>query len=108
MVNLKGVFPETSKFRLRVIKCCSSMITKPTPNSTAEKIRKKNVNDSRLRLSYARPIRRVREYKVIQRSSAVNNRCSDVLVLVVKVLSKKRKSRSRMFVSPKNKISLVS
>ena len=84
------------------------MMTRPTPNSTAEKIRKKNVSDSKFKLSYARPISKVKEYKVIQRSSAVNNKCNDVFVLVVKVLNRNRKSRSRMFVSPKNKIMLSS
>ena len=50
-VNLKGEFPAASRFRVRVIKCCSSNRTRPTPNSTAEKIRKKKVNDNRFKLS---------------------------------------------------------
>ena len=37
-----------------------STITKPTPNSTAEKIKKKNVNERRFKLSYDSPTTRVR------------------------------------------------
>ena len=34
---------------------CKSIITKPIPNSTADKTRKKNVRDNRLILSYKKP-----------------------------------------------------
>jgi hypothetical protein len=36
------------------------MITKPTPNSTAEKIRKKNVKARTFKLSYTRPTNKAR------------------------------------------------
>ena len=76
-------------------------MTKPTPNSTAEKIRKKNVSDIRLFVSYITPIRRVKAYRVIQRSSAVSSKCMDVLVLVKRVLNKIRNSPIKRFISPK-------
>ena len=37
-----------------------SIITKPTPNSTAEKIKKKNVSERRFKLSYDSPTTGVR------------------------------------------------
>ena len=50
------------------------MITKPMPNSTADKTKKKKVNESRLELSYRKPIESTITYKVIHKSSAVNNK----------------------------------
>jgi hypothetical protein len=43
-------------------------------------------------------------YKVIHNNSAVNNRCRDVLGLVIKVLSKIKNKITKRFISPKNKI----
>ena len=51
-----------------------SIMTKPTANSTAEKIKKKNVKETRFRLSYDNPTINVKAYKVIQISSAVSRR----------------------------------
>ena len=78
------------------------MITNPTPNSTAENIKKKNVKESKFKLSYTMPINNVKAYKVIQRSSAVNNRCNDVLTLIIKVLSNIKKRIINKLISPKN------
>ena len=80
------------------------MRTKPTPNSTAEKIRKKKVRERILRLSYARPNTKVSAYNVIHRSSAVRRRWRDVLVWVAKVISRNKKNVSMICISPKNKI----
>ena len=103
-MNLDGILPDTSKLRVRVIKCCISSSTSPTPNSTAENIKKKNVRESRLRLLYTRPTSRVSAYKVIQSNSAVSNRCKEVLVLVIRVLKMSKKRANRILISPKNKI----
>ena len=50
------------------------MITRPIPNSTADKTRKKNVRDKKLTLSYRKPIDKDNIYKVIQSISAVNSK----------------------------------
>ena len=42
---------EVCKPKVRKIICCKSKITRPTPNSIAEKIKKKKVNDNKLILS---------------------------------------------------------
>ena len=102
--NLKILFSFSYKLKERVSKCCNRSKTKPTPNSIAEKIRKKNVRDNKLRLSYINPINKVTTYKVIQRSSAVKRRCKAVLVVLKKVLKSKKKRRIKVFKSPKNKI----
>jgi len=77
-------------------------MTRPTPNSTAEKIKKKNVKESKFKLSYINPIRSVIAYKVIHISSAVNNKWRDVLTCVVSVLKSMKKSIINIFISPKN------
>jgi len=87
-----------------VSRCCISIITRPTPNSTAEKIKKKKDNESMLRLSKASPIIKTNPYRVIQRSSAVNNKCSDVLGLVSKVLKRNKNKITNVLISPMNKI----
>ena len=51
-----------------------SIITRPTANSTAEKIKKKKVKETRFKLSYDNPTTNVKAYKVIQMSSAVSKR----------------------------------
>ena len=58
-VNLKGAFPPAFRLIVRVNRCCISIITSPTPNSTAEKIRKKKVRERTFRLSYSSPIIKV-------------------------------------------------
>lgn len=79
------------------------MITKPTANSTAEKIKKKNVRETKFRLSYDNPTIKVKAYKVIQMSSAVSKRWSEVLVWVIKVLDSIKNKINKRFKSPKNK-----
>lgn len=56
--------------------------TKPIPNSTAEKTKKKNVKANKFKLSYIIPIIKVIANKVIQSNSAVNSKCKKVLVLI--------------------------
>jgi hypothetical protein len=46
-----GLISEVCKPKVRNNMCCSKSITRPTPNSIAEKIKKKKVRDSRLILS---------------------------------------------------------
>ena len=66
---------------------CNNIITNPIPNSTADKTRKKNVNDKRLILSYKKPIDSTMIYKVIHSNSAVSNRCNalDTLFAILKI-----------------------
>jgi hypothetical protein len=96
----------SESFRFKVLSkmCCNRSNTRPTPNSIAEKIRKKNVNDSIFKLSYTRPTNRTMEYKVIQSNSAVSNKCRAVLVLINKLPKIKKKKINKVFKSPKNKI----
>ena len=50
-MNFGERLPPASKLKVLVNKCWSSNKTRPTPNSTAEKIRKKKVSDSKFKLS---------------------------------------------------------
>jgi hypothetical protein len=59
---------------LLVKRCCINNSTKPTANSTAEKIKKKKVRDKILRLSKAKPTNKAIPYNVIHNSSAVRRR----------------------------------
>ena len=78
------------------------MITNPTPNSTAENIKKKNVKESKFKLSYIIPINKVKAYRVIQSNSAVNNKCNEVLTLIISVLISIKKRIINKLTSPKN------
>ena len=51
LINLKTFVSLLYKFKDRVNKCCSNKKINPVPNSTAEKIKIKNVNDSKFKLS---------------------------------------------------------
>jgi len=51
LVYLKTFVSFECKLKVRIKICCSKRITKPTPNSTAENIKKKKVKDNKLRLS---------------------------------------------------------
>ena len=81
---------------------CRSIITNPIPNSTADKTKKKKVNDNKLTLSYKNPTERTIIYRVIQSNSAVNNRWSalETLLAILKI-SKKNKIKYRL-ISPIN------
>jgi hypothetical protein len=104
LTNLKIFVSESFRFKVRSRICCRSSKTRPTPNSIAEKMRKKNVRDRIFRLSYTSPTNKTMEYSVIQRSSAVNNKCNAVFVLINKLPRIKKKKINRVFKSPKNKI----
>lgn len=104
---LVAAFPLTSKLRVLVIRCCKSIITKPTPNSAAEKIKKKKDKDKMLRLSNARPIIKTNPYKVIHNNSAVKRRCSEVLGFVNNVLNRNKNRVKKTFISPRNKIKIT-
>lgn len=49
--NFNGLLLESFKLIERKMICCTSMITNPKPNSTAERIKKKNVKDNIFKLS---------------------------------------------------------
>ena len=100
------MYPLISKLNVRVNKCCKRSSTRPTENSTAEKIKKKNVNEIKFKQSYAIPTNKTRAYKVIQINSAVKSRCNAVFKWVVNVVSRIKKMTIRIFKSPKNKINL--
>lgn len=75
---------------------------KPTLNSTAEKIRKKKVNERRFKLSETNPIKSTTVYKVIHSSSAVNNKCSEVEMFISKLDNSRKKKTIKIFKSPKS------
>ena len=81
--------------------CWTSIIISPRPNSTADKIKKKNVKDSILRLSNTRPINRHVIYKVIHNNSAVNNKCKAVLTLSAILINIIKNKMNIKFISPK-------
>jgi len=62
---------------------CTKSRTNPTPNSTADKTRKKKVKDKKLALSYTIPKDNTSTYKVIHKISAVSSRCNAELTLIV-------------------------
>lgn len=62
---------------------CTKSRTKPTPNSTADKTKKKKVKDKKLALSYTIPRDNTSTYKVIHKISAVSSRCNAELTLIV-------------------------
>ena len=90
--------------RVRVIVCWNNVKTSPTENSTAESIRKKNVKETKFRLSLAKPLTKVREYNVIQINSAVRRRWIDELVYTTNDERRTKKSKIKRLMSPKNKI----
>ena len=79
---------------------CTSIKIRPKPNSIAEKIRKKNVNDNKLTLSKINPINKVIIYNDIHSNSAVNNKCKAVLILIIIIKKKKKNKNITMFKSP--------
>ena len=54
------------------------------------------------RLSVVKPINRDNPYSVIQRSSAVNNKCRDELEEIKKVENKNKNDKISKLESPKN------
>jgi hypothetical protein len=97
---------ELSRVIVRVSKCCKSNKTRPIANSTAEKIRKKNVKDNIFRLSNANPVNKAKAYNVIHNNSAVSKRCNAVFVWIINVESRKKKNNKNVLKSNKNKINL--
>lgn len=73
---------------------------KPKPNSTADNIKKKNVNDSKFKLLNTKPIIKEAAYKVIHNSSAVNNKCRAVFTFITMLAMKKKKMSNIVFKSP--------
>jgi len=69
----------------------------------AEKIKKKNVKDNKLILSYTNPTKRTIEYSVIHSNSAVRSKCKAVLVFTKSPPIPIKKKISSRFRSPKNK-----
>ena len=71
---------------------CSKIITKPIPNSTADKTKKKNVRERRLILSVRNPRDKTIRYNVIQSISAVNNKCNafEILNDILKSIKKNK------------------
>ena len=72
---LKVLDSSKLKSRVRTKVCWNKIRTSPTLNSTAERIRKKKVNETKFKLSKKKPNSKVKAYKVIQINSAVNRRC---------------------------------
>lgn len=104
--NFNNILSLLDKLIDLLIKFCNSIKTKPTPNSTAEKIRKKKVNDNIFKLSYDKPKNKVNMYKVIQSSSAVKSKCNDVLVFINMLKNKIKKKIIIVLKSPHNKLKI--
>jgi hypothetical protein len=81
---------------------CRRIITRPTPNSTADKIRKKKVSDKRFTLSYNNPTNKTKTYKVTQRNSAVSIKCKAVFIFITILVKIKKKISNIKFTSPIN------
>lgn len=81
----------------RVIIFWNNNKTNPIPNSIAENTKKKNVNESMFILSLINPTNNTIVYKVIQSSSAVNNRCKAVLVFTITLNNIKKKKKKSKF-----------
>jgi hypothetical protein len=80
--------------------CCINIITNPSANSAAEKIKKKNVNDNILTLSNKKPISNTIMYRDIHINSAVSNKCNAVLTFSAMVRKKIKNSTNTRFKSP--------
>ena len=83
--------------------CCTSIIIRPNPNSTAERMRKKKVNDSMFRLSNTNPRISTIIYKVIHSNSAVNKRCNAVFIFSAILANIIKNNSSTKFKSPNTK-----
>jgi hypothetical protein len=101
VTNLKLFWVQSFKFIERNKTFCTNIITKPKPNSTADKIRKKNVSESRFKLSKTNPLIKVSTYKVIHKNSAVSKRCKEVFTLIVILAKSIKNKRIIKFISPK-------
>ena len=101
-VNLKWLVLPSFKFIERVNIFCRRIITRPTPNSTADKIRKKKVSDNKFTLSYNKPTNKTKTYRVTQRNSAVSIKCRAVFILITILVKIKKKISNIKFTSPIN------
>ena len=81
---------------------CINIRIKPRPNSTADRIKKKNVKDNKFVLLNNKPIYNVIIYKVIHINSAVNNKCSEVFTFKTILIKIKKKIKNKKFKSPKD------
>ena len=81
---------------------CSKIITNPIPNSTADKTKKKKVNERRLILSANNPTERTITYRVIHNNSATNNKCKELEILKEMLKRIKKKRTKYMLTSPTN------
>lgn len=78
-----------------------SIITSPKPNSTADRTKKKKVNDNRFKLSKINPDNKTSIYNVTHKSSAVNNKCKAEFTFITIVKNNKKKIISIKLISPK-------
>ena len=81
--------------------CCTSIIIKPRPNSTADSIKKKKVRDKIFKLSKINPINRQVIYNVIHNNSAVNNKCNAVLTFRAMLMNIIKNKMNIKFISPR-------
>ena len=75
----------------------------PSPNSTAERIKKKNVKDNIFKLSNSNPRINTIIYKVIHNSSAVNKRCNAVFIFNAILANIIKNNNNTKFKSPSTK-----
>lgn len=81
---------------------CNRAKIKPTPNSTAESSKKKNVSVNKLRLLYTQPATITKRYKVTQSTSAVKSKCTEVFTLITIVIRIVKNKSSTKLISPNN------
>ena len=81
--------------------CCTNIIINPKPNSTADKIRKKNVSERMFKLSKIKPTKRHITYKVIHKSSAVNSKCRAVFIFKTILVNITKNKINIKLISPK-------
>jgi len=86
-----------------IIICCTSIMIRPNPNSTAERIRKKKVSDNIFKLSNTSPRIKTITYKVIQSSSAVSKRCNAVFMFSAMLANMTKNNNNTKFKSPSTK-----
>ena len=100
MENLNEFWVLSARFKDLSIIFCTSIKIRPNPNSTADKIKKKKVRESRFKLSNISPIIKEAAYNVIHNNSAVKSKCRAVLTFIAILAIKKKNINIIIFRSP--------
>jgi hypothetical protein len=98
--NLNEFWVLSARLKDLSIIFCTSIKIRPNPNSTADKIKKKKVRESRFKLSNISPIIKEAAYNVIHNNSAVKSKCRAVLTFIAILAIKKKNINIIIFRSP--------